>query len=358
MKRKFRLFSLLLIPVLLTVSCGNLFSILSPSDPEQVTELQTLIAMGQQELSALNYSNANVIFEKALTIDPNSAEALEGAATSYLFWKIPLTNFIRSALNGDFNQLTNGITGTDPLQLIYSVALYVNPKLDKINMGLASGIVSNDIGLNVNYFLFYTIQTVMAMVDLNDNGVFMNDLGDIMTFTSLNPVSFTNQFDVLSNNFIAMLGIAARLPAKASAFFNGMDRVESILMTLTNSLSSTKVQAALGELIAPISTMKTTIKDQLTNAGFESIMTNLTFSNIMAFIGISNVSLANASSNFIDILSNSGYAPDSNGYTALTNELAAEGLSTDPVQVMLTLFPELLTTGTDMTNSLSNYFGL
>jgi hypothetical protein len=166
----------------LTASCAfNIFSVFNPTDPSGVSDPNTLVAMGDDYLASLEYTNAFNCYSRAMSLAPKNSRAIDGACTSFLYMRVPMTNLIMAMVSSSFS--INGWQNA-----IYASAAYIHTNLYKIISGQADGVIpANDVNVNLNFYFFNQIYAIFFSVDTDNDGNVVNDPNDLISIdTSYN----------------------------------------------------------------------------------------------------------------------------------------------------------------------------
>jgi len=289
-------------------SCFNLFSSFEPSNPQYISNVDTLISMGDSELQndkdTNNYMKAYRAYRRAVELSPTNSLAIQGMCTAYLYMKIPFTNFILAIMNKDLSKIPGG------LPVLFDVSRFISTNLKKIVFGSGDQILTpNDINININFFIFNSFYSLLDFIDINENSQFLNDPDDLFTLTSinLNKPGITNNFWKLSNNFIETVILAGKISPKTVIFMDSLNKSELVISNTLLSVHTKVVKGSLSNISAVITDLKFLISQQLSNINFlEGSYSNLSFTNMLSLIGYTNSSLLDPSFLITNFLASSG----------------------------------------------------
>lgn len=192
--KKFVIIYILLVFIGLAVSAcsANIFSYLNPTDPGVVNDVNILVAMGDNYVNKMDYTNAYAAYSRAVALDPRNSRAMEGSALAYIYMHYTFNQIFTCIMNHDFTSL--GANG------FYKVSREVTRNLINIVNGNSDGVIpSTDVNDNLNFFIFCGYYSVFYLIDTDNDGDIDSDTNDYIIMDS-NYVTSNRVFDVIATN--------------------------------------------------------------------------------------------------------------------------------------------------------------
>jgi hypothetical protein len=301
-------------------SCGvNVFSIFSPTNPDGVEDTLTLVALGDQYLVNLDYTNAFKAYSKAMEKQPNNSRAIEGASTSYLYMRIPFISMMTVLLSSAYTSLN--------INTLFDVSSYLSTHLYTIIGKSADGVIPyNDVNINLNFYIFNTFSSLFILADTDNDRNIELDTNDLLIIS--NDFTLTERISGMTNSMISLLGAVNTLNSKKQGYYTAFTNSLVSLEYVNNALVTTEAKAMLQGIITPISGF---------GSGIDSIFSNFQHLNLTNTFGVGNYNLI---TNLF-----------TNNYTVFTNQLYQEGI-TNPNDIT-NIIPDF----TNSYGALTNYYG-
>lgn len=173
---------------------ANIFSYLNPTNPDLVNDANVLVAMGDNYVNKLDYTNAYRAYTRALLFAPKNSRAMEGASLAYIYMHFTFNELFTCIMSGSFTSL--GANG------FYKVSRVATQNLMNIVIGNSDGVIpANDVNDNLNFFIFCGYYAVFYLIDSDNDGDIDSDTNDYIIMDS-NFITSNRVFEVIGTNLI------------------------------------------------------------------------------------------------------------------------------------------------------------
>jgi len=330
--------------LLLFSSCAiNIFSVFNPANPNGVNDPNTLVEMGDMYLSELEYTNAFNCYSKAMSLAPRNSRAIDGACTAFLYMRIPETNLIIQMVSSRFS-----IAGMQ--NNLYAASSYIHTNLYKIISGQADGVIpANDVNVNLNFYFFNQLYSILFTIDTDNDGNIVNDPNDCLSIDNNlniteNPimVNALNATNLLGTgpgpllNPIATLKIipvTAALNAKYIAFTN--DQVQTALASnnVVNGLITSQARQEFNQIANTLGTGMNNVLNMFNSLNVTISPLTVTLLNLTNYFEITSFAWYSAATiniidgNVINCFSGAAYPPTPAGYSEFSSDMVNSGVS-------------------------------
>ncbi len=240
--------------------------------------VEVLLNDANASLADKDYSKAKQIADDILAKDPNNSEALYISASAELKESgFDIAGIVTSVISStsSASQSTDSLLETFESLDVNTVAAAISDSVDKLKQiaaGSADGTIpADDVDVNLNLGILEVLDSAINIVDFNDNGIVINDTGDVVQVDENYDVSVKvgsetkkvgdltqADYDQLKSDY------GDTLTSKVQESFDEVTSAVDHLSVAEESAGYSDNESVLGDLKSTIETLKPQLNDFLT----------------------------------------------------------------------------------------------